>query len=316
MKKILITPRSFQQSGMAALELLKEKDYEAVINQTGTAYTEEQMLELCADIEGIIVGIDPVTERVLKSAKKLRAISKYGAGLDNIDLNTAVELGIAVERATGTNATSVAELAIGLLFTLARKIPFSSASTRQGVWDRIKGVELTGKTLGILGLGCIGKEVARMAHGLGMNIFAHDPFVNEGDECIESYGIHMKTVDEILGHADFITLHMPLTDTTRHMINKKTLEKMKAGAYLINTSRGELVDEEALYDALIKGSIAGAAEDVFSKEPPGQHKLLSLDNFILTSHIGAFTEEANMKMAMTSAVNLINLLERPKKVEA
>ncbi|HEX2925689.1 MAG TPA: phosphoglycerate dehydrogenase [Ruminiclostridium sp.] len=309
MKKILITPRSFQQSGVSACALLKEKGFEPIINTTGKSFTEEQMIEQCADVDGIIVGVDPVTEKVLKSSKKLKAVSKYGAGLDNIDLKAAEELGISVERAAGTNSTSVAELAIGLMFTLAREIPYSSASTRKGGWDRKKGVEVTGKTLGILGLGCIGKEVARMANGLGMNIIAYDPFLNPEDECIKRYGINMTGLEDIFRNSDFITMHMPLTDETKHMVNEKSLNKMKSTAYLINTSRGELVDEEALYDALINGKIAGAAEDVFSKEPPEEHKLLSLDNFILTSHIGAFTNEANEKMAVTSAVNLLKMLE-------
>ncbi len=308
-KKVLITPRSFQESGIPACRLLKERGFETIINDTGMAFTEEQMIEKCAGADGIIVGIDPVTEKVLKSSHKLRAVSKYGAGLDNIDLEAARKLGISVERAAGTNATSVAELAIGLMFTLARDIPYSAGSTRKGGWDRKKGVEITGKTLGILGLGCIGREVARMADGLGMKISAYDPFVNANDVNIIRYGIEMTGVEEILRNSDFITLHMPLTDETKHMINRKALEKMKSAAYLINTSRGELVEENDLYNSLVNGVIAGAAEDVFSKEPPGEHRLLSLDNFILTSHIGAFTKEANEKMAMASAVNLLRMLE-------
>lgn len=308
MKKVLITPRSFSQSGERAYNLLKEHGFEIIVNTLGKTFTEEQMMEQCADVDGIIVGIDPITEKVLRNAKRLKAISKYGAGLDNIDLKVAEELGIKVDRAAGTNAVSVAELAVGLFFTLARGIPAVWRNVRGGGWDRVRGVELLGKTAGIIGLGNIGREVARMASGLGMYVIGYDPYVNPGDEYISKYSIKLMEIADVIKNADFLSLHVPLTEETRHMINTSTLKTMKPSAYIVNTSRGELVDEEALYEALTSGIIAGAAEDVFSKEPPGEHKLLTLDNFILTPHIGAFTAEANVKMAEKSAVNLINML--------
>lgn len=309
MKKILITPRSFPQSGEEAYKLFRELGYEIIENKSGKTYTEEQMIEQCTDIDGIIVGIDPISEKVLRSAKKLKTISKYGAGLDNVNLEVAEELGIKVDRAAGTNATSVAELAIGLFFSLARSIPTVSTSTKNGGWGRIRGTELTGKTAGIIGLGNIGKEVARMAYGIGLKIIGYDPYINSNDECISKYSIELMNMDDVIKKSDFITLHLPLTEETRYMINKSSLEMMKSTAFLVNTSRGELVDEDALYDALTTGQISGAAEDVFSKEPPEEHKLLGLDNFILTSHIGAYTKEANEKMALKSAMNLIKMFE-------
>ncbi len=307
-KKILITPKSFSQAGDVPYKLLKDAGFEIVENKTGKTMDEALLMTYCRDVDGIIVGIDPLTEAVLKSAKQLKAVSKYGAGLDNIDLDAAKSLGIKVDRAAGTNAVSVAELAIGLFFSMARSIPVISGITKTGKWDRVKGVELTGKTVGIVGFGNIGKEVARMAYGIGMKIFVYDPYIDEGNEYLQKYSAKVCGLEEIIREADFLTLHLPLTEETRHIINKDSLATMKKTAYLVNTSRGELVDEDALYDALAWGIIAGAAEDVFSKEPPGDHKLLSLDNFILTSHVGGFTVEAVEKMAVQSAVNLIEML--------
>lgn len=307
--KILITPRSFVQSGGKALQILQDEGFQILLNETGKTLSEEQMIEQCSEVDGIIVGIDPLTERVLNHAGNLKAISKYGAGLDNVDIKTAETLGIKVDRAAGTNATSVAELAVGLFFSLARWIPFVSSNTKKGGWERKSGVELSGKTVGIIGMGNIGKEVARMSHGLGMDVTAYDPYIDAGDAVIAKYSVKMRSLQELYRNADFISMHLPLTDETKHMINSETLALMKPASLLVNTSRGELVDEEALCLALKEGVIAGAAEDVFSKEPPDASPLLELDNFILTSHIGAFTKEANERMAMASAVNLIRMMK-------
>ncbi|WP_129724767.1 phosphoglycerate dehydrogenase [Xylanivirga thermophila] len=307
-KKILVTPKSFSKARDKAYELLKDIDAEIMENNTGRTYTEEEMENLCKDVDGVIVGIDPMNERVLRSARHLKAISKYGAGLDNIDLNTAQEMGIKVDRAVATNATSVAELAVGFMFTMSRYIVPSAICVKQGGWDRSIGRELTDKTVGIVGLGAIGREVARMTQGLGMKILAYDPYFND-KRTIEKYDISMVDLEELFKKSDFITLHSPLTDETENMINKETLSMMKHTAYLINTSRGGLINEEDLYNALVVGTIAGAAQDVFSKEPAGNHKLLSLDNFILTPHIGAFTKEATERMVVQSTKNLINMLE-------
>lgn len=305
--KILITPRSFVKAKDKALELLNKYDFEIIENTTSKTFDEEQMFKMCSDVDGIIVGVDPVTEKVLRNAKNLKAISKYGVGLDNIDLDVAKELGIKVERAVGTNATSVAELTIGLFFTIARGIEASAGSVREGGWGRTIGCEITGKTVGIIGLGAIGREVARMARGLGMKIIGYDPYFSD-TEYLKKMDIEMKKLEDLYANSDFITLHLPLTDETKHMINSGTLKMMKDTAFIVNTARGELVDEEALYEALVNGVIAGAAQDVFSKEPPGKHKLLELDNFILTAHIGAQTKEAVERMVIQSTKNLIKML--------
>lgn len=307
--KIAVTPRSFPEAGAPALKWLREKGYDIQLNTTGKVLDEDGMAGFCQGAEGLIVGIDPVTEQVMDANPQLKAISKYGAGMDNIDLTAAANRGIKVLSAGSANALSVAELAIGLCFSLARSIPFASASTRAGRWDRLKGAELFGKTIGIVGLGNIGREVARIARGIGMDAVAYDPYVKPDNPAIAALGIRLTSLDEVLEAADFVTLHLPSTEETKFMINKETLKLMKPTAYLVNTSRGELVDEQALYEVLAGKALAGAAEDVFSKEPPGAHPLLLLDNFILTPHIGMFTEEATVRTAMVAAENVVKMLE-------
>lgn len=307
-KKILITPKSFFRAKHIADEIFSQYQLEIVENNTGKTLTKEQMMELCQDIDGIIVGVDPMDEDVLRNAKKLKAISKYGVGLDNIDLKVAEELGIKIRRAEGTNNRSVAELTIGLFFAISRSIPKATYDVKEGGWDRTLGTELFGKTVGIIGFGAIGREVAKMAYGLNMKILAYDPYFDD-EELAKSMNVTMTGMNEILENADFVTLHLPLNEETNKMINKETLGKMKKTAYLINTARGELVDEDALYDALKSGIIAGAAQDVFSQEPPKKdHKLLTLDNFILTPHMGAYTREATERMVETSVKNLMEML--------
>ncbi len=307
-KKILITPKSFFRARNKADEIFSQFDLDIVENNTGKTLTKQQMIELCSDVDGVIVGLDPMDEEVLRSAKNLKAISKYGVGLDNIDLKVADELGIKVRKAEGTNTRSVAELTIGLFFALSRSIPKAVADVKDGRWDRTIGTEVGAKIVGIIGFGAIGREVAKMSAGLGMKIMAYDPYFNDV-ELTKAMNVKMTNIDEILEKADFVTLHLPLNEETNKIINSKTLSRMKQTAYLVNTARGELVDEDALYDALKNGIIAGAAQDVFSQEPPDkQNKLLALDNFILTPHIGAYTKEATERMVVTSAKNLIEML--------
>jgi len=309
-KKVLITPKSFKNYKHKAYPLLEEKGYEIIENSFGRTLTEDEIVEIAKEgVEGIIIGVDPLPARVLEQLKDVKAISKYGVGMDNIDLDRAAELGIKVKNAVGTNSVSVGELAIALMFTMARKIPSHSAEVKNGGWDRSIGFELTGKKLGLVGGGQIGREVAKRARGLEMEVTIYDPYFKD-DGFLSKYGIsRTDNLDELLSQSDIISLHLPATADTKHMINSRTLGLMKPTAILINTSRGELVDEEALYEALTTGKIAGAAQDVFSSEPPAKdEKLLKLDNFILTPHLGAFTGEAVEKMAIVSTKNLLEML--------
>lgn len=308
--KILITPKSFRNYKHKAYPLLEEKGYEIIENDFGRTMTENEIVRLAGEgVEGIIIGVDPLPANVLEQLRELRAISKYGVGMDNIDLSRAAELGIKVKNAVGTNSVSVAELAVALMFTMSRKIPVHSAAVKAGGWDRSIGFELTGKKLGLVGGGQIGREVAKRARGLGMDVTIYDPYFSEEDFLVRYQVGKTDKLEELLSQSDIISLHLPATSETRQMINSATLDLMKPNAVLINTSRGELVDEEALYEALSSGRIAGAAQDVFSSEPPAKdEKLLQLDNFILTPHLGAFTGEAVEKMALVSTNNLLEML--------
>lgn len=308
--KILITPRSFRNHKKEAYPLLEEKGYEIIENNFGRPLTEEEIIDIAKDdVVGIIIGVDPLPAFVLEQLKGLKAISKYGVGMDNIALDKAAQLGIKVKNATGTNNISVAELTIALIFTLARWIPQNSSLVRNANPTRISGFELTGKRLGLVGGGMIGREVAKRARGLEMKVSIFDPYFKY-DSFLEQYGIDkLDTLDALLEKSDVVSLHVPATPETRQMIDESALAKMKPNAFLINTARGELVNEQALYDALTSGKIAGAAQDVFSSEPPSKdEKLLKLDNFILTPHIGALTGEAGERMALVSTYNLLEML--------
>jgi len=309
-KKILITPKSFKNYKQKAYPLIEAKGYEIVENTLGRTMTEDEIIEIAKqDLVGIIIGVDPLPASVLTQCKDLIAISKYGVGMDNIDLVKAKELGIKVKNAVGTNSVSVAELAIGLMFSMARSISRIAAGVKNGGWDRYMGCELTGKKLALIGGGQIGREVAKRARGLEMSVAIYDPYFND-DAFLDKYGVTRNLeLNGLLKEADFISLHLPVTNDTKHIINARTLSLMKSNAVLINTSRGELVDEEALYEVLANKKIAGAAQDVFSAEPPeAGNKFLKLDNFILTAHIGAFTSEAVERMAMVSTKNLLEML--------
>lgn len=309
--KVLITPKSFRNYKEKTYPLLESMGYEIIENNTGRTLTEEEIIELAQkNVAGIIIGVDPLSERVLKSCRDLKAISKYGVGMDNIDLMAAQKLHIKVKNAVGSNNISVAEMAIALMFEAARKVSVLSSTVKSGGWDRIKGVELTGKTIGVIGGGQIGKEVAKRAKGLCMEVLLYDPYFKDF-EYLKKYGIILSdSLDKTLEISDVISLHLPLTDETKNLINAHTLKMMKSSAILINTSRGELIDEESLYKALKENIIAFAAQDVFSKEPPSSdEKLLTLENFILTPHAGAFTDEAVERMAMYSTHNLLEMLK-------
>ena len=306
MTKILITPKSYYEIREQMEPLLQ--GMQVVFNHTGRTLTEAEMAERIGDVDGLIVGIDPVTRQVIESAGYLRAISKYGVGIDNIDLDAVRKHRIALKTAPGTNAVSVAELTLALILAMSRHLWTSARSVKKGEWKRNQGVELSGKTLGLIGCGHIGREVARRAGCLSMSVIICDPYFHDPG-FLAQHDVETVSLDELIDCADFISLHLPLTAETRAIIGRRQLERMKPGAYLINTARGELVDEAALLSTLRSGGIAGAACDVLSNEPPGSHPLLELDNFMLTPHIGGHTREAVLRMAHTATANLIEMLQ-------
>src|SRR4030066_989702 len=262
-----------------------------------------QLTSIIGDYDAIIVrSATKVTADLIENAKKLKVIGRAGEGLDNIDLKKAAEKGIAIVNTPHVSAVSVAELTIGHLLSLARNIVEGTISLREGRWakEELMGVEINGKTLGIVGCGSIGKTVERLAIALGMKVIG-------GDMCV--YG-RFVTLEEMLPEADFIPIHVPLTPHTRHILSTKEFDMMKDGVMLIDCSRGGVVDQEALYQALVSGKVKAAALDVFEEEPPKNSKLLKLKNVHATPHIGAQTFEAQLKSSVLIAERVIEALEK------
>jgi phosphoglycerate dehydrogenase-like enzyme len=226
-------------------------------------------------------------------AISLRAVVKYGVGIDNIDTLAASEHGVRVLNLPGINAVTVAEMTLGLMLAVARRITAGDRSVRAGRWEGLIGTDVVGKTLGIVGTGAVGCSLARMVSGLGMMVLGLDPV--ENPDFLAAGGRYVP-LDRILELSDFLSLHLPLNERTVHFVDGKTLARMKHGAFLINTSRGKLVDESALMDSLSSGRLGGASLDVFEKEPPSQKELLSMENVVFTPHIAAYTEETLRRM--------------------
>ncbi len=270
----------------------------------------EELKGVIGEYQGLIVRSETkVTAEILAAADNLKVIGRAGTGVDNIDVPVATKRGIVVMNAAAGNSVTTAEHTISLLMSLARKIPQAHARLKAGKWDKksFMGVELAGKTLGVIGLGNIGKIVASRAQGLAMKVLGYDPFTTR--EVAAKSGIELATLDELFQQSDFITVHTPLTEETRGIIGEAAFAKMKQGVRIINCARGGLVDEAALYEAVRSGKVAGAALDVFVKEPvPTDHPLLTLDEVIVTPHLGASTNEAQDSVAVTIAEQVANYL--------
>jgi D-3-phosphoglycerate dehydrogenase len=263
-----------------------------------------------ADADALIVrSATQVTASLLESAPKLRVVARAGTGVDNVDVPAATARGILVMNAAGANSVSVAELAIGLMLALARPLAAADASMKRGEWEKKKfmGTELRGKLLGVIGFGRIGREVASRARAFGMEIVAYDPFI--AARAAEAAGIPLVELDELLARADFITLHMPSLPETHHVINAHRLARCKKGVRIVNTARGELIDEPALADAIESGHVAGAGLDVFESEPPTDKRLTSLPQVVATPHIAASTNEAQELVGSEIAINVRDYLQ-------
>lgn len=269
----------------------------------------EDLLREIERFEAVVVrSRTKIDAEVIERGKKLRVIARAGVGVDNIDVKEAEKRGIKVICAPEAPIASVAELTISLMLALARKLNIAFQTTREGKWEKIEGFELRGKTVGILGFGRIGKEVAKLSKCIGMNVIAYD--IREEAFDGESYVVKAESLEELLRSSDFLTIHLPLTEETRKLIGREEFSKMKTGAYLINTSRGAIVDQEALFEALRSGKLSGAALDVLEREPPGEleMKLLSLPNVIATPHIGSQTVEAQRRIAAEIAEKISLIL--------
>jgi D-3-phosphoglycerate dehydrogenase len=260
---------------------------------------------------GLVVrSATKVTARVLAkgAAGELKIVGRAGAGVDNIDLAAAEANGIKVVNTPGLNANAVAELVVAFMIVLARKLGFAMGSIREGRWEKkgLSGTEVSGKTLGLVGIGAVGRLVAAKARGLGMEVLAHDPLLAASD--VAAAGARPVGLEEIWSGSDFVSLHLPKNARTTNLVGAEVLGRMRPGAFLINCARGGLVDEAALHDALASGRLAGAAADVFAQEPPGASPLLALPNFVGTPHLGAATEEAQLGVAAKVAELLIEHL--------
>jgi len=307
--KVLVTPTSFGPAAkLAPKEKLLAFADEIVYNPQSRPLTEDELIPLLEGCEGYLAGLDFITEKVLSTVKGLRVVSRYGIGCDRVDLEAAKKHGIIVTNTPGANSDAVADLTLGLMLAVARAIPMLDRSTKEGEWKRRTGIELGGKTLGLLGFGMIGKLTARRAAGFGMRIIAYDPYMDEA--YAKENDVLSKSLDDVIKESDFVSLHLPLNDATKNIINEETISKMRPGAVVINTSRGGLIDETALYKALDSGHLGGAALDAYEKEPPeAKLPLYQMPNVITTPHTGAHTAEASLNMATMAVDNLIDVLK-------
>jgi D-3-phosphoglycerate dehydrogenase len=294
--KVLVTDK-IENDG---IEILEKRGY-----QVTKAWTmpKKELSRVIADYDALIVrSATKVKGDLLLNAKNLKVIGRAGEGLDNVDYQTANKRGIKVVNTPHVSYMSVAELTIGYILALARNVVQGTLSMREGKWEkeRLMGSEVNGKTLGIIGCGYIGRTVERYALVLGMKVLGVE-------ECVHDRFIPL---DEMLPQADFITIHVPLSQLTKHMLSTKEFEKMKTGVMIVDCSRGGVIDPEALYQALVSGKVAAAALDVFEEEPPKNNKLLTLSNVIATPHVGAQTKESQLKASVQIANRVIEVLEK------
>ena len=305
--KILVTPTSFKpDSDSPAMKKLRSFTENLVFNPTGKPLSEDDLIPLLNGCDGCVAGLDHYSAKVIESAKSLKVISRYGVGVDSVDIAAAKSKNVIVCNTPGVNAQAVADLTFGLLLCLARKITILDKKTKEGQWPRSIGVELYGKTIGVLGLGAVGKAVARRASGFSMKVIAYDPYIDR--EYVKSNGIISADYDTVVREADFLCLHLPLTDETRYEISADVMKNMKKGAVIVNTARGGLIDEAAAYELLASGHLGGLGLDVYEDEPPKKSALFDLENVVLTPHTAAHTAEAIAAMADLSVQNLIDVL--------
>lgn len=301
--KILTTPRSYGKNMPELFEKLEAAGYEVVKNTTGGILEKEAMKQLIADCDGIIVGVDPLDAEILACAPKLRAIAKYGVGVDNIDMEYCKEHNIKVSRTVGANSEAVADYAMTLIMAVARKAVLIDRRCRRKDWGKISTRDVSNATIGIFGLGAIGKNVAKRAQGFGMKVLAYDPYWPEA--YAEANGIEQADAETIFRNADFISLHLPLMESTKNFVGEKEIAMMKKDAVIINTARGGLIDEAALLAALKEDRIYGAGIDAFAHEPPEDPAWFELDNVVIGSHCAASTGGATQNMGRMATENIL-----------
>lgn len=305
--RVLIGSRSFGKADAGHLRLLEAAGCEVTPNTIGRAYRADELLEVLPGHDAIVTGTDALTREVIaRAAPGLKTIAKHGAGIETIDLAAAAEHGVVVSATPGAMDDSVADLTLGLVLALVRGIPRAHAGVVAGGWPVLQGTELRGKTLGLVGLGRIGRAVALRAAAFGMELAAHDPLADRAFAA--EHGIALLAFDELLGAADVVSLHAAAGDGPP-LLGERELRLMRPGALLVNTSRGRLIDEDAVAAALGQGHLGGAGLDVFRSEPPAADSpLLRLDNVVLTPHVGGLTREALLRMGEMTVDNCLTAL--------
>ena len=294
-----------------AREMLKEAGFEIVSNDTGRILSREEQKALIQDAYAIIAGTEKYDREMLEGCENLKVVTRFGVGTDNFDLQAMREMGLQVGVIANYNA--VAEFALTLILSVMKNLPRYDAAVREGKWSRFSMRELTGKTVGLVGFGRIGRRLAELLSGFGVTILAYDPFINE--DAAKERNVQVSGLEKLLEKSDIVSLHLPSTKETHHLINAETIKKMKDGAYLINTARGSLVDEQALYEALAGGKLSGARLDVFEKEPvTKENPLFGLENTVLAPHVSALTYESNYNGGLICAESIIRVANGEKPV--
>ena len=295
--KIKATSSSFSKHPRLRASLLQAFP-EAVFNDDGRKYTRSELIYYIKDADGLVLGLEEVDDEVLAACPNLKIVSKFGVGLDNLDIEACKNRGIAIGWTGGVNKRSVAEMDLCFMLALARNLYSTSMNLMAGEWNKDGGFQLSGKTVGVIGLGFTGTEIIKLLQPFGCRILGND-IIDKSIFCNE-FNVEHVNKETMFAEADFITIHTPLTELTQHLINNETLASMKQTGFVINTARGPIVNGEDLKHALIDGTIAGAALDVYEEEPPTDMELLQLPNFFCTPHIGGNADEAVMAMGMSA----------------
>jgi phosphoglycerate dehydrogenase-like enzyme len=308
--KVVVTSISFSKSIFLKKSLLKIFP-NSIFNETGQRLSGVKLVEFINNADAAIVGVETIDDSLLRHTSSLKIISKYGVGLDSIDQKSVSDRGITLGWTGGVNQRSVSELTLGFMLGLCRNLFTSGFKLKNGVWEKDGGHQLSGKTVGIIGCGHIGSEVIRLLLPFGCSIFVYD--ILDKSKFCQSHRARVVTLEEVIHESDIITLHVPLTNITEFMVNENFFEKMKPTGFLINTSRGSIVEQSSLKKALINGQIKGAALDVFEEEPPQDEEFLSLPNLMVTPHIGGNSKEAINAMGLSAINHLTSFYNNPSK---
>jgi D-3-phosphoglycerate dehydrogenase len=304
--KVLASPSSIGQIASDPFDLLEKNGYEVVRNPYGRKLTEEETIELAKDCIGIVAGVESLNTKVIDALPNLKCISRVGVGMDSVDIPYAESKGIQVLNTPNGPTRAVAELTLGLTLSLLRKIPNAHHDLKNRIWKKQTGNLLYEKKVGVLGLGRIGRMVAEMFRSLGNPVLGYDLYPNM--QWAKKNNIEILSLEKLLNKCDILTIHIPGNSDGSPVINHEVLSSINEGSFLVNVSRGGVIDEEALYEVLISGKLSAAALDVFSQEPYSG-KFCDLDNVILTPHIGSYAKEGKLKMEVDAVLNLINALK-------